>query len=384
MVVVSTNSSLNPHRAALDSLIGIDKTVYYVSQGFGMLYTVLCVGWLVYVLVSIISQIRCRQRLGSLLHQSCSSEYLIRLFTQREALFRYFIFFIFLSFELIYCLCINTFFGMIKISEVTYRQIKIGSDCFVDSRSSVGTPYDARPVIIMLNVFSLFQNYSFSMMIWLFGASLLHLSFAARNELRMKKVLLFTISGVVINFVVTASAYIPYTSLFGCICLSLMDQISFFVTLYIARGKFFPALNSRVIDAYHLHNTNVYLQQKRLLKQYRVIVFVFLFIFELYVLKNLIFFNLYAVFDTVGLNPCWFHVVYHFPMFSLNRSTRFLLQLLSYYFLVIDHLINIIIYVNIIIVSINIMYVSVRRWIRQTFWNRQTYRYQVFSDPLLA
>ena len=140
MVVVSTNSSLNPHRAALDSLIGIDKTVYYVSQGFGMLYTVLCVGWLVYVLVSIISQIRCRQRLGSLLHQSCSSEYLIRLFTQREALFRYFIFFIFLSFELIYCLCINTFFGMIRISEVTYTQIKIGSDCFIDSRSSVGTP----------------------------------------------------------------------------------------------------------------------------------------------------------------------------------------------------------------------------------------------------
>ena len=46
------------------------------------------------------------------------------------------------------------------------------------------------------------------MMIWLFGASLLHLSFAARNELRMKKVLLFTIFGVVINFVITALAYI--------------------------------------------------------------------------------------------------------------------------------------------------------------------------------
>ena len=107
----------------------------------------------------------------------------------------------------------------------------------------------------MLSVFSLFQNYSFSMMIWLFGASLLHLSFAARNELRMKKVLLFTIFGVVINFVVTASAYIPYTSLFGCVGLSIMDQINFFVTLYIARRKFFPALNSRVIDAYHLHNT---------------------------------------------------------------------------------------------------------------------------------
>ena len=384
MVIESANSSVNPHRAALHRLIDIDVTVYYVSQGLGMLYTVLCTVWLVYVLVNIFSQIRNKRRLDSLRHQNSSNEYLIHIFTQREPLFRYIIFLIFLSFELIYCLCINTFFGTIKISEVIIIQIEIGPECFVDSRSFVGTPYDTRPVIVMLNVFSLLQNYSFSMMIWLFGASLLHLSFAARNELRMKKVLLFTILGVVTNFVITASANISYTSLFGCIGLSLMDQISLFVTLYIARRKFFPAMNSRVIDAYHLHNTNVYLQQRRLLKQYKVIVFVFLFTFELYVLKNLIFFNLYAIFDTIGLNPCWFHVVYHLPMFSLEKSTRYLLQFLSYCFLVVDHLTNIIIYVSIIIVNVNILYVSVKRWVRQNFRNRQTYRYQVCSDPLLT
>ena len=381
MVIESANSSVSPHRAALHRLIDIDVTVYYVSQGLGMLYTVLCAVWLVYVLVNIFSQIRNKRRLDSLRHQNSSNEYLIRLFTQREPLFRYIIFLIFLSFELIYCLCINTFFGMIKISEVILIQIEIGPECFVDSRSFVGTPYDTRPVIVMLNVFSLLQNYSFSMMIWLFGASLLHLSFAARNELRMKKVLLFTILGVVTNFVITASANISYTSLFGCIGLSLMDQISLFVTLYIARRKFFPAMNSRVIDAYHLHNTNVYLQQRRLLKQYKVIIFVFLFTFELYVLKNLIFFNLYAIFDTIGLNPCWFHVVYHLPMFSLEKSTRYLLQFLSYCFLVVDHLTN---NVSIIIVNVNILYVSVKRWVRQNFRNRQTYRYQVCSDPLLT
>ena len=170
------------------------------------------------------------------------------------------------------------------------------------------------------------STYSFSMMIWLFGASLLHLSIAARNELKVKTVLKFILFGVIYNFIVVVFEFIPYTSVFGTITRSVTDQLSFFVVLYIAKKKFFPAMNSRIIDAFHLHNTNVYLKQKRLLKLHKTLIFVFLFTFEMYILKDLIFSNISMIFDSVSSDACWFHVTYHFPMFSLSDSTKILFR----------------------------------------------------------
>ena len=105
-----------------------------------------------------------------------------------------------------------------------------------------------------------------------------------------------------------------------------MDQLSFFVVLHIAKKKFFPAMNSRIIDAFHLHNTNVYLKQKKLLKQYKTLIFVFLFTFELYILKFLIFSNISMITGSISSDACWFHVTYHFPMFSLSDSTKDILS----------------------------------------------------------
>ncbi|KAI6649425.1 hypothetical protein LOD99_11790 [Oopsacas minuta] len=104
-----------------------------------------------------------------------------------------------------------------------------------------------------------------------------------------------------------------------------MDQISFFIVVYIAKKRFFPAMNSRVIDAYHLHNTNVYLQQKRLFKQYKVLVFVFLFTFEVYILKEIFLFNLFVVLESISLNLCWFNVTFRLPMLTIPESIENLL-----------------------------------------------------------
>ena len=103
-------------------------------------------------------------------------------------------------------------------------------------------------------------------MIWLFGAPLLHLGIAARNELKVKGELKFILFGVIYNFIIVVFKFIPYTSVFGVIARSVMGQLSFFVVLYIPKKRLFPTMKSRIIDAFHLHNTNVYLKRKRLLK----------------------------------------------------------------------------------------------------------------------
>ena len=100
------------------------------------------------------------------------------------------------------------------------------------------------------------------MLIWMFGASLLHLSYAARNKLRVKVILRFILIGLTINLIMVVPLMIPSVSLFGILAYGLKDQTSFFFVLYIASRKFFPAMNSRVIDVFHLNNTKVYLEQE--------------------------------------------------------------------------------------------------------------------------
>ena len=107
------------------------------------------------------------------------------------------------------------------------------------------------------------------------------------------------------------------TSLFGTIAQSVMNQISILIAIYIAKRKFFPAMNSRIIDAFHYNNVRVYLEQKRLLYRYKVLICFLTFTFEIYILKNLILYNLFVILESISVNPCWFHVTLHFPVFSL-------------------------------------------------------------------
>ena len=175
------------------------------------------------------------------------------------------------------------------------------------------------------------------MMIWLFCLSLFHLSFAARNELRVRAVRYYIMLGLVLNLVLMVTQLILYTSIFGVIAQKLKDQVSLFIVLFVARNKFFPAMNRRVNDAYHI-NARMHLRQKGLLTQYKLVVSFFLVTFELVIIKNLFIYNLYAVFESICLNPCWFHVTYHFPMFTLSENIINILHQISYYSLILLHL----------------------------------------------
>ena len=134
-----------------------------------------------------------------------------------ESILRNSIFLVFLFFELAHCLLINIFGIPFAFFNFQNIPIPIGPNCTLETGTFLGLAYDRRFGIIIIHISSILGDVSFSMMIWLFGVSLFHLSFAARNELRVKSVLHYILLGLVINLIIMAFVLIPYTSLFGAI-----------------------------------------------------------------------------------------------------------------------------------------------------------------------
>ena len=272
MIGEDTNFTTDFQVVFIESLNNVNNKVFDIVQTIAVVHNCLCFFWLVYVSADLTTLLRNKHIIATT-RDHCN--YDNKVYTRNENIFRNVIFLMFLTCELVYSLDLNIHTFIVVIYEPTSINIPIGSNCSLDSNSFIGKFYDTRLTNVFLIVFNFLCDISFSMMIWLFGASLLHLSFAARNELRVKAILKFILFGIAMNLFIDIFQILPMTSLFGFIFHSIMNQISLIIVLYIAIKKFFPAMNSRVIDAYHLHNTKLYVQQKRLLKQYKVLVIVF-------------------------------------------------------------------------------------------------------------
>ena len=359
---------------------------YIVVQAVGFIYTLVCVYWLVYVLYTLIALIRNRKSLINLSYLNTEHDYKIRIFMHRESILRNSIFLVFLFFEIAHCILINIFGIPLAFLNFQNIPIPIGPNCTLETGTFLGLAYDNRFGMIIIHISSILGNVSFSMMIWLFGVSLFQLSFAARNQLRVKGVLHYILLGLVINLILMVFVLIPYTHLFGTITRSVMDQISILIAIYIAKRKFFPAMNSRIIDAFHYNNVRVYLEQKRLLYRYKVLICFLTFTFEIFILKNLIIFNLCVILDSISWNPCWFHVTLHLPTFDLSQSTNNILNLTADYLIIIVHLTDIVVYINFILVNLTLIYCTTKIYFKRMFCKKKTncYRYQVLSASLLS
>ena len=377
-----SNSSNN-----MDYLNFVDLDVYYMIQMFCFVYTLLCIFWLIYVICDIISQVRNKRRLVTLIYLDSGHDYANRLFMQKETILRNSIFLVFLCFELSYCLFFNIWGFLLLFNPPPAMPVSIDPNCELISGTFLANVYDNRFGMILLNIFGfLINNISFSMLIWMFGASLLHLSYAARNDLRVKVILRFILIGLTINLITVVPLMIPFVSLFGIIAYSLKEQISFFFVLYIAKRKFFPAMNSRIIDAFHLNNTEVYLEQRRLLKRYKMLIYFLLFTFELHILKDLLLFSLYMILESISVNSCWFHVAFSFPVFTVSDSLSHILYGISLYLLISAYVIELIFNFNMVVINLIFIYILFLQCLKKmNFYNKKIYRYryQGFSDPLL-
>ncbi len=307
---------------------------------------------------------------------------------QKETILRNSIFLVFLCFELIYCWVFNIWGFSWLFDPLPAIPVSIDPNCELISNTFLANLYDNRFGMILLNIFGfLINDISFSMLIWMFGASLLHLSYAARNELRVKVILRFILIGLTINLIIAAPLMIPSVSLFGIIAYSLKNQIIFFFVLYIANRKFFPAMNSRIIDAFHLNNTKVYLEQRRLLKLHKTLIYFLLFIFELHILKDLLIYSLYMILESISVNSCWFHATFSFPVFTISDSLSHILYRISWYLLISASMIELIFNFNMVVINLIFIYILFLKCLRKmNFYSKKLYRYryQGFSDPLLS
>ena len=181
-----SNNSSNPHHNNIFTVLNnVNDKTYYIVQVFALFYSLLCIFWLVFLICDLISKVRYRRRLVTVARKDRQNDYQERLFMQNESIIRYYILLVFLLFELIYSIEINVFGVSYAFFNETETKISIGQNCTLPSETFIGTSYDNRIGSVFLNINSKFSYFSFSMMIWLFGVSLFHLSFAARNELRV-------------------------------------------------------------------------------------------------------------------------------------------------------------------------------------------------------
>ena len=377
-----SNSSNN-----MDYLNSANNDIYYMIQMFCFVYALLCVFWLIHVICDIISQVRNKRRLVTLIYLDSGHDYANCLFMQKETILRNSIFLVFLCFELSYCLVINIMGFLLLFIPLPDIPISIDPNCELISNTFLADTYDNRFGTILIRLFgTLIRDISFSMLIWMFGASLLHLSYAARNKLRVKVILRFILIGLTINLIIAVPLMIPSLSLFSIIACGLIHQISFFFVLYIASRKFFPAMNSCIINAFHLNNTKVYLEQRRLLKRYKTLIYFLLFSFELNILKDVLLYSLYMILDSISMNSCWFHVTFSFPVFTISDSLSHILFRIGWYLLISARVIELIFTFNMIVVNVIFIYIFFLQCLKKmNFYNSKIYRYryQGFSDPLL-
>ena len=380
---VSSNSfSAENTLAQADTLLREVTFHFFTLVKFlNILYSITCAFWIFYVIPNILSQLRYKK---SLLKRSQSSDpYIIQnnLFQCRERLVRNSLFLIFLVFEICFSL-LGNFVSIYTLPSLSYKQYPEYYNCTRILHIHRVHQIEFASITTFLDLISNFEHFSFSMMIWLFGISLIHLSFAARNKLNVSALIQFILGGVLLNLLILSIIFMLHSHLDAKFLQSFMDQFSLIVVFYISKKKFFPAMNSRVIDAFHLNSLPVYNKQRRLLRQYKVLVKFILFNLELYIFKDIFLFDIYLTLSALGVNSCFNDSEYYLIFPGPGFATGKFLYNISYIFLFFVPIMDTIFYFNMCFVNFAFICSLAIRSVRRRFFLQLPHRYHILRVPL--
>ena len=378
MEMTSNSNQTNSNRVIL-ILETITNQVSHFSEACISVYTTMCIFWMIYVTYQIYWQILQKKKLlENRCHEDASS-LLPKIFSREEAKIRYIIFIVFLLFELVFCITsITTHFIDHYRDPVTISE-RIGVNCTLHSNTFIGSLYDSRGISVYQRIDIYFQNISYSMMLWMFGASLLHLRYAARNEIKVKKICKFILVGFIFKAIIISFKVIPYTGLFGEILQNLTDVCIFLFVLYIAKRKFFPAMHSRVKEAFNIYGIPGYNKQKQFLKNYRRISTFLMITFGIFALKNIFLNSGLVLIESISEDSCWFHATYGFPRFTLPKAISDEILLIEATLNLSIGLVDFVIYFNFVVVNTVCICVAVCKYLTETLIKPQCYRYRIFS-----
>lgn len=334
----------------------VKDIVFYPVKMLGLFYTLSCVFFLLYIIRDTNQRLKKRK----LISRTANEEHTVYLLN--EQLVRNVIILIFLFFETTFSIS-GILYGIyiFSLSIIThYGQFEEKSDY----------------TLFIITTLSNLISFSFSMMLWLFGVSILHLSYAAKNQLKVRNLIKFILIGFFANLVVLLGNYI-----FRCKVLIKFIQITLYhitiiVVIYITKEKFFPAMNSRIIDAYHLYLpiTDRYL--KRSLKRYKKLIPFILVTFELYVLKDVLLFLKYGISSLIHLYP---------HLFNLNdvpnelSPQEYTLYSVERYLLVLMPILDLIVLFNLTL--LNFAYISsIILKVFKSLVSTKLFRFQIYSS----
>ena len=366
----------------VEHFLDIISYLYYIDHTLLLIYVLSSCIWLCHV----IRKIHFHLKEKRVLEAKRSSGILLdpieldnKISLVKSDLLRFWIFFIFVLVEILYGLDLNIY-GLF-IDHISPVSVNLGYNCTLQANTYLARQYVLEPDYFLTNLLVVLARSAYSLMIWLFGISLLNLSHAALERIHVKKIIKYILIVFFINLIIAVGAIIPYTSLVFALIQSLITQIIFFILIYIVRKKFFPAMHSR--GRYALQNIDTEKRrrietrkQETLLKIYKYVIIFFMMTFQINILSGLIFFNGYIILESISVNPCWFTVTYQLPVFQLSAPTVKILSYISLGFLVGMRLIGIIVYFNFTLMNLTINCVISWPRLRQQFAMRnKSYRF---------
>ena len=205
----------------------------YIGQALLLIYVLSSCIWLFYVIRKIHFHLKEKRlleakRSSGILLNPIELEYKIS--SAKSELLRFWIFFIFVSVEILFGLDLNIYGPF--VDHISHGSINLGYNCTLQANTYLARQYVLEPSFFLTNLLVVLSRFAYSLMIWLSGISLLNLSHAALERIHAKKIIKYILIVFFINLIIAVGAIIPYTSLVFALIQSIMDQIIFFILLY--------------------------------------------------------------------------------------------------------------------------------------------------------
>ena len=292
---------------------------------------------------------------------------------------------LFLLFHLFQCLFFFCYTAIGFCPVLESQSVPISRECALHPRTFLASLYSKDENVICHKILLRLQYFSFSMLIWSFGAILLHFSYAAMNRVHSKALFPYFIAGSLINIPLFVCFFFPYTSIFAIILQVFLNLVSWCVVLYISCKKLTPAVQNWLKNQFDIVNLDKFGRIQSFVKVWTRMKSIFLYTLGASVIKDVIFSPLHLVFESVSVNACWFNAILHFPTFNLSRNTIEALYAFSQAWFACSRVVEVFIFYFFAIITGAIAF-FVLYWIylqyKNTFLvNKKIYRYRIFSHP---
>ena len=171
-------------------LIAINNYLYYPGQALLLIYVFSSCIWLFCVIHKIHSHLKEKRlleakRSSGILLNPIELEYKIS--SVKSELLRFWISFIFFFVEILYGLDLNIY-GLF-VGHISHGSVNLGYNCTLQANTYLARQYVLEPDYILTNVLIVLSRFAYSLMIWLFGITLLNLSHAALERIHVKKII---------------------------------------------------------------------------------------------------------------------------------------------------------------------------------------------------